>query len=123
LRGAVPSFHVFKMRLLMSMQRSAGEGIAVNEVYAYWSSRALDANDISQRTGWPVALIRSLELYRGTNTVHVFPTLNELRSVFHPLFDELSLVRPTYPLGDRCPILVARPKLAQSLNGGPHWTR
>lgn len=107
LRGAIPSFHVFKLRMLMAMQQSVEAGTAVDNLYRYWSSWNIGVEDFAERTGWPVSLIRSLELYRGTNTVVVFPTLPQLRDALAPFFDEISLTFPSYPLAERCPILVA----------------
>ena len=110
LRGAIPTFHAFKLRLLISMQQSPEEGVVLDKVYRYWNSRRIDADDLALRTGWPAALVRSLELYRGTSTVHAFPTLMQLRAVLAPYFDEISLSTPSYPLGERCPILMAAPR-------------
>lgn len=110
LRGAIPSFHAFKLRLLIAMQKSVEEGVVLDTVYRYWNNRRIDVAGLTLSTGWPAALIRSLELYRGTNTVHVFPTLPQLRAVLAPFFDEISLSTPSYPLGERCPILIAAPR-------------
>jgi hypothetical protein len=116
LRGAIPHFHAFKLRLLMSMQESAEEGVATDKVYRYWTSRNLDVDDVARRAGWSVPQIRSIELYSGTNTVLSFPTLREFRAVLSCYFHEISLTIPSYALGERCPTLIAAPA-RYNLNG------
>ena len=110
LREPIPTFHHFKFRLLMAMQRSAWQGIAVDEVYRFWVSRNLDESLLISRAGWEKLAIDSIKLYRGTDTVHTFPTLAEIGSVLHERFQEVSISTPSYNLGERCPILLLRPK-------------
>jgi len=109
-RGAIPSFHWFKFRLLMAMQESAGQGAAVDEVYRYWASQNIDEAALIGRTGWDAAGIRMIELYRGRDTVHTFLTMAELRSELEEFFEDLTISEPPHAFGDRCPILMARPR-------------
>jgi SAM-dependent methyltransferase len=116
-RSAIPSFHWFKLRLLMAMQENAERGVAVDEVYRYWASRNIDESALSARTGWDAAVIRTIELYRGSDTVHSFPTMVELQSALSEFFEEIALSIPAHPMGDRCPILVARPRRVPGVAG------
>ncbi len=102
------SFHHFKMRLLMALQKSSEQGIAVNDVYRYWTSRKIDVQALAERTGWDRTDIDTIELHNGPNTVHTFPTLEEIKSVLTPFFSAVSVRVPDYPMGERCPLLVAR---------------
>ena len=107
--AAFPSFHHFKFSLLMAMQRCVCEGIAVDRVHRFWAGLKLEEESLAARTGWEKSAIRTIEFYRGTNTVHTFPSLAELRAMLLEFFDEISLTRPSYPLGKRCPTLVLKP--------------
>jgi SAM-dependent methyltransferase len=107
--GEFPSFHHFKFCLLMAMQPGVREGIAVHRVHQFWASLEVEEEALAARAGWERPAIRTIEFYRGTNTVHTFPTLGELRAVLLEFFDEISLTRPYYPLGERCPTLVLKP--------------
>ena len=109
-REPIPSFHHFKFRLLMAMQPSTQAGIAVHEVYRYWAGRNMDTRLLTSRAGWEQSAIDTIELYRHSVTVHTFPTLAEYRSVLLEFFDEISLSSPPCNLGERCPILVLRPR-------------
>ena len=107
---ALPSFHHFKFRLLMAMQQSAQTGIAVHDVYQYWTERKIDTALLTSRAGWENSAIETIELYRQSATVHTFPSLAEYRSVLGEFFDEISFSSPPCTLGERCPILVLRPR-------------
>ena len=103
------SFHHFKLRLMMAMQSDVEQGIAVNQVYRFWMNHDVDRDDLSRRTGWARRDIETIELHNGPNTVHTFPTLQELRSVLAGSFGEICTSVPPYLGGELCPTLVLRP--------------
>jgi len=109
-RGEIVSFHHFKFRLLMAMQESTEQGIAVAEVYREWMERKVDLGALSGRAGWEKKTIDTMELYRGRETVHTFPSMAEFRSVLSEHFEELGVSSPSYSLSERCPVLVLRPR-------------
>jgi hypothetical protein len=115
-RATIPSFHHFKFRLLMAMQCCSEQGIAVNDVYRKWTSCQFDQDLLIARAGWERPAIRTIDFYRDKETVHTFPTLDELRSVLLDFFDEVSCSIPSYHLGERCPLLVLKPKTSRSRN-------
>ena len=107
-----PTFHHFKFRLMMAMQRSLKQGVAVDEVYRYWAKYDLDPAVVAERQAWDVEGIRAIALYRDASTVHFFPTLEEQRSLLREYFDELSCSTDACVLGERCPMLVLTPRRA-----------
>jgi SAM-dependent methyltransferase len=107
--GEFPTFHHFKFCLLMAMQPDVREGVAVDRVHRFWAGLKLEEETLAVRDGWGPLDTRTIEFYRGTNTVHTFPTLEELRAVLLECFEEVSQMMPTYPLGERCPTLVLKP--------------
>jgi len=110
LRTEIPTFTQFKFRLLMAMQRSTREGVAVNEIYDFWAGHKDDEPRLMERTGWRRWEVDTIELYRGANNVHTFPTLAESRAVLHEFFDEVCVSFPSYYAGERCPRLVLKPR-------------
>jgi SAM-dependent methyltransferase len=110
LRGTIPSFHHCKFRLLMAMQKSTEQGVQVGETHRLWTNQNFDRTLLAFGPGWDARDIDTIELYRNKSTVHSFPTLAELRSVLADFFDEVSLLIPSYNLGERCPTLVLRPR-------------
>jgi SAM-dependent methyltransferase len=107
---ALPSFHHFKFRLLMAMQQSTQTGIAVHDVYRYWTDRKIDTALLPARAGWEKSAIGTIELYRHSLTVHTFPSLAEYRSALAEFFDEISFSSPPCILGERCPVVLLRPR-------------
>jgi SAM-dependent methyltransferase len=108
--GGIPSFHHVKFRLLMAVQESTEAGVAVDDVYQWWARKQIDTVALCARTGWDRHSVEMMELYRGSNTVHTFPTLEEVHSVLDESFDEVSTSIPSYHLSERCPIFVLRSK-------------
>jgi len=109
-RGAIPTFHQFKFRLLMAMQESSEQGVAVDAVYEMWMSRNKELRGLRERAGWSHEETATIDLYRGSNTVHTFPTIRELRSVLLDDFEEREISNPPYVLSEHCPILVLKPR-------------
>lgn len=104
-----PSFHHFKLRLMMALQPSAECGMPVHDVYRYWTRCDVDRASLAAQTGWSRESIDTIELHRGPNTVHTFPTLAEFQAVLSKFFSEISVSTPSYFLGESCPTLVLRP--------------
>jgi hypothetical protein len=104
----IPSINHFKFRLSMAMQSSTEQGISVHDVYEKWVGSGVDRECLIARTGWEMRAFQSIEMYRGQDAVHTFPTLTELRSVLHEFFDEAAMSSPAYLLGERCPSFVLR---------------
>jgi hypothetical protein len=107
LRGGIPTFTQFRFRLLMALQPSVREGIAVNSVYQFWVTYE---SLLRSRAGWPLSDIDVMEIYRDGSAVHTFPTLAEFRAALSEFFEEISVSFPTYYAGDRCPRLVLTPR-------------
>lgn len=105
-RGEIPSFHHFKLRLLMAMQDNLSQGVAVNDVYERWQHEPLGT--LPEGAGWQPAVVAMMDHYRDTGTVYWFSTLPEFRAVMLDCFDEVSLTFSGGYLSERCPILVFR---------------
>ena len=109
-RGRIGSFHVFKWRLVMSLQEDPGEGVALGRVWDAWRAAGPEPEQLARRTGWPLESVLTMEAYRGAATRYSFPTLAEARSAVAEAFEETGCVYPTYELGERCPTLIFRPR-------------
>jgi SAM-dependent methyltransferase len=107
--GSISSFHALKLRLLMAMQKTAFDGVAVNDVYRWWRERNIDLRLLPNADGWAKTDIGTIEFYRGSSSIYSFPTLSELRSQLLEFFDEVSISVPPHDMGERCPVLVLKP--------------
>jgi hypothetical protein len=95
----IGNFHVMKWRLAMALQKSANDGVIVDDIWNAWKQA-----DIT--TPWPAAAVDTIDTYRGSSHVLTFTNLAQIRTLMSPAFKELSYTEPAYELGDRCPILV-----------------
>ena len=62
-------------------------------------------------TGWERKTVQMIELYRGSDTVHTFPTRAELINRLSPYFQEIDCFIPRGAMGDRTPTLVFAPRI------------
>jgi hypothetical protein len=109
-RGTIRSFHAFKLRLLMALQNNAQEGIAVRHAYGSWADHHLELGSLPSGQGWRKSAMDTIEYYKNSSTVYAFPTLAAMRGVLGEFFEEVSLLTPSYELGERCPTVVLRPR-------------
>ncbi|MFN7998530.1 MAG: methyltransferase domain-containing protein [Bryobacteraceae bacterium] len=109
-RGAIPSLNHFKLRMWTALQETPEKGITLAAIYQAWKDQRLDVDQVVARTGWDRVSAQMIELYKGHCTVLSFPTLTEFRAVFREFFDEVSCSIPAYSLGERCQILVLKPR-------------
>ncbi len=108
-RGAIPTFDLFRLRLLMAMQPNARTGVAVADVYHLWRQRT-DGPGMPRIPGWEPHVLEMIELYNGADTVYTFPTLADFRAVMLDLCDEISVTYPSGPGGEFCPMVVVKPR-------------
>lgn len=109
LRAArVRGFHAFKWRLVMSLHGTLEEGVRLADVWDCWAAEAHDPEALAERCGWPVELVRSMELYRGNASRYFFPAIDEAAAALAPEFSLESSHAGRYELAERCPILVYR---------------
>jgi SAM-dependent methyltransferase len=101
----IGSFHIFKFRLLMSLERGDGE-VHVADAWEFFRSRCPEPESLARHLLWPVEEVRTIEAYRGQSAVYWFPTVAELRALAEGELEELDCLWPNYEMGDRCPTFV-----------------
>jgi SAM-dependent methyltransferase len=106
--GRVETFHHFRFLLLMAMQSSARQGVAVRDVYRFWQDLGARRASLPSRPGWSHEDLQAIEPYSESSAVHTFPTLSECREVLSDHFEPIAIRPASYVLGDRCPIIVWR---------------
>ena len=97
--GKIGSFHAFKWRLAMSLQRDPAEGVRVDDIWKAWAEARV-------ATPWARETVGTIDTYRGSDHRLTFTTLDQIRELHARLFTERACIVPGYELGDRCPILV-----------------
>jgi SAM-dependent methyltransferase len=108
LRAPGMSVDCFKMRLYLAMQKSPEEGIAVKDAARLLDEFGVDRQVMRHELGWSNATIEPFSAWRTSDAVYSFPTLDELRQVLAPFFEEVSVSHPRYELGHCCPTVAMR---------------
>lgn len=101
--GQVSGFHALKWRLAMALAEDGGGVVKVRHIHEAFCTR-FERGALAQRTGWPPAVIDTIEAYRAADTVYTFPTLAQWRAHCEPYWrvDALQHARH-YELAERCP--------------------
>jgi SAM-dependent methyltransferase len=107
--GRVRGFHAFKWRFVMAVHGSAENGVRLADVWDCWSAEVRDPDALAARCGWPLESVRSMQVYRDSETRYLFSTVEESRRSLAPWFTLESQHVGDYELAERCPILVFRP--------------
>jgi len=107
--GAAGSFHAFKFRLAMALQRTSREGVSLDEIWRLWWRLDNDIDGLSARNGWMPEVVGTIELFCGKQVRLSFPSRDELIATLADAGLTLLDSRlPGYELGERCPMLAWR---------------
>lgn len=106
--GRVGNFNVFKWRLAMALQGNATGGVRLADVYRAFIEHTGGAAALASRTGWPEAIIGSIEGYRDIDERYSYSTEREVERCLAQDFQLMETWHPSYELGDRCPHLSFR---------------
>ncbi|MCC6918479.1 MAG: class I SAM-dependent methyltransferase [Alphaproteobacteria bacterium] len=109
LAGDAGNFHALKWRVAMAL---AGAGpdpnVAVAAIRDAFDQAFPDRARLAEATGWPQATIDEIDAYRDSPAVYSFVTRDQMRAAAPPWLADLRFVPAgSYPLADRCPLIVA----------------
>lgn len=106
LEGTIETFHAFKWRLAMAL---CGEmdtpNIPVREIFAAFTDHFPPSKDLAHITSWSSTSINTIEMYKDSEAIYSFPTLQELRQMADPHLHEIACKYGDYELARCCPIL------------------
>lgn len=99
-------FHAGKLRLLMSLQQSFPEGVAVKKAWETWEEHYAEL--VPDEC---LDVARTIEAYRDSDARYTFPTAGELKEKLDQKF-AVDFVRTPhgYFLAERCPTIVCTRK-------------
>ena len=109
LNARIGDFHAFKWRLAMALQMSSASGVRQQEIWQAWSHAAIDPSRLPQ-PGWSGRAVSTIDLYEGKEARLYFPTVREFTALMAEAYTDIEVRYPTYELGERCPIIAARPR-------------
>ncbi|HYF16101.1 MAG TPA: class I SAM-dependent methyltransferase [Phycisphaerales bacterium] len=105
----IANVNELKMRLLMAMQATPGEGVALDGVWRSLASTAPGLDALAAGTGLDPDALRALETYKDRPARYHFVDESDAAAAFGAAgFRPIARGAPAYPLGDRCPTLIFR---------------
>ncbi len=107
--GRIGSFHAFKWRVAMALQSESRSGVKQADVWAACREARLNEASLPQ-PGWSARAVNTIRFYRDQETRLYFPTIAECLGLLGEAFEDINVTLPGYELGERCPIITARPR-------------
>jgi SAM-dependent methyltransferase len=109
-RGMIGSFHALKWRVAMAMTPDKEFTVVVKDIHAVFERLFPDRKQLAESTGWPLAVIDTIDAYKGMDTRYTFPTLSVFRQLALSFVDVVEIRYGNYELAERCPIFSLKPK-------------
>lgn len=108
--GAIPVFNALKWRLAMALVAEAGSpDIEVGRIKTAFDRLFPDRAALAAAAHWESEDIDTIDVYAGSSAVYSFPTLAEVRATVPASLGDMQVVPAgTYPLAERCPLLLLR---------------
>ena len=107
--GMIGSFHALKWRVAMAIFPDEDLSVPVTDIHAAFERLFPDRDQLAKYTGWPCAVIDTIDAYQRVDTRYTFPTLSELSVLALPFFDVVDIRQGHYELAERCPIICFKP--------------
>ncbi len=107
--GEIVNFHVFKWRLAMALQDSGVSGVRQHDIWAAWTGAGIDPSGLPQ-PGWSERDVSTIDFYRGKQARLYFPTEDEFVALVEENYKDIEVRYPGDELGERCPVIAARPR-------------
>ncbi len=111
LQARIPNMSNLKLRLGMSLQETASEGVELAAVWRALKDAAPDLARLASDVGWPLEETLAINAYRDSGDRYCFVSVHEATDLFCTSpggFDLRQVCVPTYELGAQCPTLVLR---------------
>lgn len=111
LNSNIPNLNILKLRLGMSLQREADEGVELKNIWNTINQAAPEFEKLADRIGWPLQHLLAINTYRNSTNKYYFMSLDDVLELFCEDpggFELVKTYKPTYELGERCPTVVLR---------------
>jgi len=108
LAGRIENFHALKWRIAMACTTDDCDfTIKVRTIRDTFDSLFPDRDVLAARTGWSMTSINTVDVYAGSDISYSFAPLAMLIDEASTWFGDVRVVPSgTYPLAERCPLLV-----------------
>lgn len=97
----IDNFHVLKWRIAMALQEQLQTGVCLQDIWETWNQYFKQPDACFS---WSEAINNTINVYKNNPTIYTFPSLAELCACLNKQFKQLDMHKPTYTLGERCPV-------------------
>jgi hypothetical protein len=106
--GAIANFHECKFRIAMALAaRRPTPDIDVDAILTTFDALFGDRDGLVRATGWSRPQIDTIDHYRGSTAIFSFPKRDQVLALVARVFVDVRLLPVgTYPMAERCPLLV-----------------
>lgn len=107
--GRISNLNILKLRLAMSLQNSAAQGVELRTVWCAVREIASDLEGLAEKIGWPLEHMLAINIYRDSTARYSFVTVDQVCDLFCGRsggFKLRYLHVPSYEFGERCPTIV-----------------
>jgi len=111
LAGRIGSLNLLKLRLGMALQTDPHVGVELGTIWNKIHAAAPSLSDLALRTGWGLDHLSAITSYRDSAVRYYFPTAEQVLALFAehaPAFTLQQCRRPSYTLGECCPMIILR---------------
>jgi hypothetical protein len=109
--GKIYSFSALRIRLAQALQGSFKDGIYTRDVCRVLDENGMLDEHCIERFGWDRSNVTALDSWKVEGVSLCYPTLEELRDLAHPFFQELEVHYGTYEMAELCPTIVYRTRI------------
>jgi hypothetical protein len=103
---AALNFHAFKWMIAMHLAERHGANVPVAEILRAFEDLCPDRDRLSSATGWPMEVISTIDVYRGSSIEYSFPNRCEFEGAIPSGAGKVSFsTSGSYDLSECCPIL------------------
>ena len=104
------NFHLFKIRLAMSLQNDPQQGVKLASVFDVWDQANIHVEKLAAQTGWKEEEINTISIYENKDTVYYFSTQDDYLKLAEDYFEVVDICVPDYDGGTMFPTVVLKKK-------------
>jgi len=108
-RGRIANSAMLHLRIGMALHRDLRSGVRLGDVYDAWHANVPDEDVLLPSLGWPPEMVRTFEVYRGSETTVAYPTAAEVSDLLSRDFRRTACLFHEYDERGMFPTVVLRP--------------
>lgn len=106
----------FRLSFMRSVQHIESQGVIMSDVYKKWYDLKPNLEEIANKTGYDVSILKGMDLYKDQTARLFFHPLNYHEKLMNKFFNGFESISPAINMGTEVPIIAAKePKLLNEI--------